>query len=252
MTTGIYGSPDWNAAQEIIDDDNLPKLRPLMERLSRQRLPAPVFRSFVSGLLFHAVQLVSPECLEYLAEEFGGDIHYSHYSNPHNPNTTLALAIHSREPQIRVRMFKSLMSLATDDALDERAAQWTSALKTSLFVGDVQIIQELAAFIGSRRFPEWLPLVRSSTSDAWVLAARNGNPEMIPILMAVPEMSARFEEATLPEGHALANLAASYGHDRFAQDILSIASAQREQQMIGDACGSSELAARGYSPNRRI
>lgn len=240
---------DLDAALKIIDDDNLPKLRSLMEHLRTQRLAAPLFQFFINGLLLYAVELISPDCLEYLAEEFGGDIHYL---KPDNPNTTLALAIHSRDRQIRTRMFKSLMSLATDDALDERSPQWSAALKTSLFVGDVQIIQELASFIGARRFSEWLPLVRSGTADAWVLAARNGNPEMIPILMAVPEMSARFEEATLQEGHTFADLAASYGHARFAQDVLSIASAKREQQMIGDACGSSELAARGFPPNRRM
>lgn len=253
MTTQNYRSrdlhaSDLDAALKIIDDDNQPKLRSLMERLRTQRLPAPFFRSVINGLLLHAVELISPECLAYLAEEFG-DIHYS---KPDNPNTTLALAIHSREPHIRARMFKSLMSLATDDALDESAPQWSAALKTSLFVGDVQIIQELASFIGARRFSEWLPLVRSGTADAWFLAARNGNPEMIPILMAVPEMSARFDEATLLEGHMLADLAESYGHARFAQDVLSIASAKREQHTIGDACCSSELAARGFSPNRRM
>lgn len=245
----IDHSQAWDEILASIDDDSRRSLRLRMERLKCQRRDGAVPQQLIDGALFSAAELRSPKCLAYLAQEFGGDIHHSPAGEG---RSALDHAIYCPDPPLRARMFKILMGLARADSLAELSQHWISALRASLHVGDVEIMRHLSSFIGARRFSQWLPLVRMDRADAWIIAARSGNPELIGILMGEPEMRARFDLGILPEGHFLADLSERLGHASFARDVRGIAAAKREQQAIGDACGSAPLLGRGPSPNRRM
>lgn len=239
----------WTAARTAIEDDNLPMLRELMGALEKELAADPLFQRLANNLLLSATTFVSPDCLVCLVEEFGCDIHHSSASLSRG---ALALAIHWSDPHIRARAFNAMMASAKKEMLDAQESGWTAALKTALFVGDVEIMRSLASFIGGERFSEWVPKIRSGSADAWALAARNGKLEMIDILMAIPEMSARFDMGMAFGGHSLAYAADEFRHTSFAREIRAIAVSRHEQGLIEDACHPPRPATQAAMASRRM
>lgn len=224
----------WADALNWVQSDQLSPLRDFINsyRATKSKDEGHLLRlSYLLGLAAHCD---SEKCLQYLASDLGGDIHHA---GGGQAATTLALAIYCSEKKRRIGMFKSLMGLADANTLDELSVSWTMALRAALRIGDDEILCDLAAFIGSRRFAEWIcSISEDGGRDAWHFAVYGGNIKNVNILLAIPEMKARFEQARTPNGHRLAEFASKVGMLDIARDLLRLAAADSERESLANAC----------------
>lgn len=238
----------WSEVLQWVQSDNLAELRDFINCNSPTKFNNELHNRRLNDLLRAAANGDCENCVRYLAETFGGDIH--HVEN-NQTTTTLVLAIYSNDKKRRAGMFKALMSLADPNTIDERAPEWTSALRATLRIGDDEILGDLAAFIGPRRLAEWIEAISGPDGfDAWRLVALGGCIKVAGALLAIPAMRTRFDEGRSPSGHDLANFANDAGQFDFARDLLSLVAAERDQEALEDACPAAKAGNRG--PNGRI
>lgn len=224
----------WADALSWVQYDQLSQLRDFINSYGATKSKDEGHLRRLSYLLRSAARGDSDKCVQYLASELGGDIH--HAAND-QAATTLALAIYCNAKNRRVAMFKALMGLADANTIDELSASWTMALRAALRIGDDEILCDLAAFIGSRRFAEWIcSISEDGGRDAWHFAVYGGNIKSVNILLAIPEMKARFEQARTPNGHRLAEFASKVGMLDIARDLLRLAAADSERESLANAC----------------
>lgn len=237
----------WMEVLQWVQSDNLAELRDFINCNSPTKFNNELHKRRLNDLLRAAANRDCENCVQYLAQELGGDIHHVEHNQT---ATTLVLAIYCKDKKRRAGMFKALMGLADSNTLDERAPEWTRALRATLLIGDDEIFGDLAAFIGPRRLSEWLDCISDPDGDdAWRLAALGGNIKMASILLAIPAMRARFDEARSPSGHDLANFAHDAGQFDFARDLLCLVAAERDQEALENACPAAKA---GRGPNGRI
>lgn len=235
----------WADALSWIQYDQLSQLRDFINSYGATKSKDEGHLRRLSYLLRSAARGDSDKCVQYLASELGGDIH--HATND-QAATTLALAIYCNAKNRRVAMFKALMGLADANTIDELSASWTMALRAALRIGDDEILSDLAAFIGPRRFAEWICSISEDGGlDAWRFAAYGGNFKNVGILLAIPEMKARFEQARAPNGHGLAEFARKIGMFDFARDLLCLVAVDLERQSLENSCPAAKDDPRGPS-----
>lgn len=233
----------WTQVLEWVQFDKLPELRDFINSNDPTKSKSPLHQRRLNSLLSAAACSDSEKCMQYLAQALGGDIH--HVEAPYEA-TTLALAIYCSDNNRRACMFTALMNLADANTLDELAPKWIMALRSALWMGDDLILGELARFIGPRRFADWTAAISElDGGDAWHVVARGGNMKIVSILLAIPEMRARFEKARSPKGHDLARLAHEAGKAEFAQSLLCLVAADRDRAALEDACPAAKAGSRG-------
>lgn len=240
----------WTEALYAIKRKSLLGLRIFMEGPNAPSAENPRHAQCVDFLLHQAAREDSAECVQYLAKEFGGEIHAAADSSL---PTTLVQAIHCHEEEGRALMFNALMTLARSERVEEDELPWTSALRAAALAGDAVVFKHIGWFIGPQRFAKWTArILDSDGEDGWMIAARGGDPRIVAILMEMPEMRSALAQGNFTKGTEVADFAESQHSTAFAREIRGMVAAEREREQIEKSMAGAQVPSGGRASILRI